>query len=132
MTEQSLTISEEELEADALGLRRHWIKEGVAPIVTFVFLLALWELVTDYLHIPTWLLPAPSAIAVAFVDWRGELLGHSLVTLYETLVSFALSIALAVPLAVAVVYSPFLRKSIYPILLALQSVPKVAIAPLLA
>jgi NitT/TauT family transport system permease protein len=132
MTEQSLTISEEELEAEALGLRRHWIKEGVAPIVTFVLLLALWELITDYFHIPTWLLPAPSAIAVAFVDWRGELFGHSLVTLYETLVGFALSIALAVPLAVAVVYSPFLRKSIYPILLALQSVPKVAIAPLLA
>jgi len=66
------------------------------------------------------------------VEWRCELLNHSLTTLYETIVGFALSIGLAVPLAVAVVYSPFLRKCIYPILLALQSVPKVAIAPLLA
>jgi NitT/TauT family transport system permease protein len=77
-------------------------------------------------------LPSPSTIGVAFAEWRWELWGHSLTTLYETIVGFALSIALAVPLAVAVVYSPFLRKSIYPILLALQSVPKVAIAPLLA
>jgi NitT/TauT family transport system permease protein len=132
MSNQSLTIGEDELEAEALGLRRHWIKEGIAPVITFAFLLIFWEFLADYLRIPTWLLPAPSAIAVAFIDWRRELLGHSLVTLYETLVGFALSIALAVPLAIAVVYSPFLRKSIYPILLALQSVPKVAIAPLLA
>jgi NitT/TauT family transport system permease protein len=132
MSDQTLTLSEDELEAEAIGLRRSWIRESAAPILTFALLLVFWELATRYFRIPTWLLPAPSAIAEAFVDWRGDLWGHSLVTLYETLAGFALSIALAVPLAVAVVYSPFLRKSIYPILLALQSVPKVAIAPLLA
>jgi NitT/TauT family transport system permease protein len=47
-------------------------------------------------------------------------------------VGFALAIAVSIPLAVAVVYSPILRNTIYPILLAFQSVPKVAIAPLLA
>ena len=54
-----------------------------------------------------------------------------MVTLYEVLVGFALSIVVSIPLAVAVVYSPFLQNTIYPILLALQSMPKVAIAPLL-
>jgi len=57
---------------------------------------------------------------------------HSLVTLYETLLGFALSIAISIPLAVAVVHSAILRNTIYPILLTFQSVPKVAIAPLLA
>ena len=66
------------------------------------------------------------------VEWRSELVGHSMVTLYETLVGFALAIAISIPLAVAVVYSPLLQNTIYPILLALQSMPKVAIAPLLA
>ena len=79
-----------------------------------------------------WLLPSPSLIAQSMVEWRSELVGHSMVTLYETLVGFALSIAISIPLAVAVVYSPLLQNTIYPILLALQSMPKVAIAPLLA
>jgi Binding-protein-dependent transport system inner membrane component len=48
------------------------------------------------------------------------------------LLGFALSIAISIPLAVAVVHSAILRNTIYPILLAFQSVPKVAIAPLLA
>jgi len=65
------------------------------------------------------------------VDWRSELTVHFLVTLYEVLVGFALSIVVSIPLAVSVVYSPFLQNTIYPILLALQSMPKVAIAPLL-
>src|SRR5499425_3247400 len=68
---------------------------------------------------------------VALGEWRDELVRHSLVTLYETLLGFALSIAISIPLAVAVVHSAILRNTIYPILLAFQSVPKVAIAPLL-
>jgi NitT/TauT family transport system permease protein len=85
-----------------------------------------------YYHIPGWLLPAPSAIFEAMVEWRSELVGHTAVTLYETIVGFGLSIVISIPLAVAVVYSPLLQNTIYPILLALQSTPKVAIAPLLA
>src|SRR5262249_46918758 len=100
--------------------------------LTFLALVALWELLVRGFNIPGWLLPAPSAIAIALAEWRDELVHHSLVTLYETLLGFALSIAISIPLAVAVVHSAILRNTIYPILLAFQSVPKVAIAPLLA
>ena len=131
MNEQTPPAADD-IDYEVVTERSSWVRESIAPILTFVFLLALWEAITDYFAIPTWLLPSPSTIAVAFVEWRSELWGHFLTTLYETLIGFGLSIALAVPLAVAVVYSAFLRKSIYPILLALQSVPKVAIAPLLA
>jgi NitT/TauT family transport system permease protein len=100
--------------------------------LTFLALVALWELLVRRFNIPGWLLPTPSAIAIALAEWRAELVRHSLVTLYETLLGFALSIAISIPLAVAVVYSAILRNTIYPILLTFQSVPKVAIAPLLA
>jgi NitT/TauT family transport system permease protein len=100
--------------------------------LTFLALVALWELLVRWFNTPGWLLPAPSAVALALVEWRDELLRHSLVTLYETLLGFALSIAISIPLAVAVIYSAILRNTIYPILLTFQSVPKVAIAPLLA
>jgi NitT/TauT family transport system permease protein len=99
--------------------------------LTFVALVALWELLVRQFNVPGWLLPAPSAIALALAEWREELVRHSLVTLYETLLGFALAIAISIPLAVAVVYSPLLRNTIYPILLAFQSVPKVALAPFL-
>jgi NitT/TauT family transport system permease protein len=99
--------------------------------LTCLALLAVWELLVRGFNTPDWLLPAPSSIALAMAEWRGELLRHSLVTLYETLLGFALSIAISIPLAVAVVHSAILRNTIYPILLAFQSVPKVAIAPLL-
>ncbi|RAI44825.1 ABC transporter permease [Rhodoplanes roseus] len=108
------------------------LKNVLLPLLTFSVLLLIWEAAVWQARIPAWLLPAPTVIGEAFADWWRELLTHSLVTLYETLAGFALSIALGVPLAVAVVYSPVLQKTIYPILLALQSVPKVAIAPLLA
>ena len=100
--------------------------------VTFIALVALWELLVRGFNVPGWLLPAPSAIALAMAEWRDDLLRHSLVTLYETLLGFALAIVISIPLAVAVVHSAILRTTIYPILLAFQSVPKVAIAPLLA
>jgi NitT/TauT family transport system permease protein len=100
--------------------------------MTLIALVILWELLVRQFQIPAWLLPSPSLIGEAMLEWRSELIAHSMVTLYETLVGFALAIAISIPLAVAVVYSPILQNTIYPILLALQSMPKVAIAPLLA
>jgi NitT/TauT family transport system permease protein len=118
-------------EVEELEQRRSTIAAIVGPTLTLLALVALWELLARWSGIPSWLLPAPSAIGEAMVDWRGELTLHFMVTLYEVLIGFALSIVVSIPLAVAVVYSPFLQNTIYPILLALQSMPKVAIAPLL-
>ncbi len=55
----------------------------------------------------------------------------SLVTLYESLAGFLLSVVIGVPLAVVIVWSSYLRNTVYPILLLFQSVPKTAIAPLI-
>jgi NitT/TauT family transport system permease protein len=108
------------------------LKSAFGATVTLIGLVLLWEVLVRYYQIPGWLLPTPSAIVDSMVEWRGELVGHTAVTLYETIIGFALSIVVSIPLAVAVVYSPLLQNTIYPILLALQSTPKVAIAPLLA
>jgi NitT/TauT family transport system permease protein len=117
---------------EVLEENRSVLKDSIAPVLTLLGLVLLWEVSVRYSSIPAWLLPAPSAIIYVFGEWWRELLRHSLVTLYETIAGFALAIAIGIPLAVAVVYSPILQRTIYPILLALQSVPKVAIAPLLA
>ena len=121
-----------ELPDESLELGESPARAMAGATLTFVVLLALWELLVREFKVPGWILPAPSAIALALAEWRGELARHSLVTLYETIVGFALAIAISLPLAVAVVYAPILRNTVYPILLVFQSVPKVAIAPLLA
>ncbi len=133
MTHASTAVTAAAAEPDeALEAGRSQLKAIVGSTLTFIAMVAVWEIAARRLDIPEWLLPSPSAIALAMADWRGELVGHFMVTLYETLVGFALSIAISIPLAVAVVYSPILQNTIYPILLAFQSMPKVAIAPLLA
>ena len=132
MSEHVLSPDDTTLEDEIVSEGGWSLKDGLAPVITFILLLLIWEGCTRYFAIPSWLLPSPYEIGKSFLEWYDDLWRHSVVTLYETLAGFALSIVIAVPLAVLVVYSPFLRKSIYPLLLGLQSVPKVAIAPLLA
>jgi hypothetical protein len=88
----------------------------VGSTLTFIAMVVLWEVLVVQLRIPGWTLPSPSAIAEAMIDLRSELFGHFMVTLYESLVEFALAIIISIPLAVAVVYSPILQNTIYPIL----------------
>ncbi len=101
------------------------------PSATLAVLIVLWEIVIHAASVPAFIVPAPSSILRTALQWRGRIPEHFVTTLYETLVGFGLSIVVAVPIAVALVSSRFLSNTIYPILLVLQSVPKVAIAPLL-
>ena len=94
-------------------------------------LLVLWELACRQLNIPPWLLPPPTQIATETWELRDILPAHVFATVKEIVGGFLLAVLAGVPLAVAVVYSPLLRRLIYPVLLMLQSVPKVAIAPIL-
>lgn len=103
----------------------------LAPLLTLVALVAAWQIVVVAFRVPEYLLPAPSAIATALAtEWR-TLAFHTWITLYEILCGFALSIIVGVPLAMLIVASPAFERSVYPLLVASQSVPKIAIAPLL-
>ncbi|MGA8820829.1 MAG: ABC transporter permease [Xanthobacteraceae bacterium] len=91
----------------------------------------LWELIVDLAKIQSYVLPAPSAIWVAIVKNWEPLLMHSWVTLLETLAGFGLSLAIGIPAAFLIVYSRLFDRVLYPILIASQAVPKVALAPIL-
>jgi NitT/TauT family transport system permease protein len=102
---------------------------ATTPLI-YLALLGGWELMAHWLKIPSWILPAPSTIAAAALQWAPELLFNSWVTLRETVVGFLMAIVLSLPLAILISLNPLARKLLYPILLGLQSVPKVAVAPL--
>jgi NitT/TauT family transport system permease protein len=105
--------------------------DSIVPTATLLGAVVVWEIATRVLHIPRFIMPAPSAILAEGWEWRYRFIGHTWVTLYETLGGFALSVAVGVPLAVMIVYSPALKRALYPLIVLTQSVPKIAIAPVL-
>ena len=103
----------------------------VAPLLTFVALLGVWHLATIVFDWPVWLVPTPVDVGEALWDYRSLLPRQFWITLLETVAGFALAVAVGIPLAVAIAVSSLLERTIYPLLLALNAVPKIAIAPIL-
>jgi NitT/TauT family transport system permease protein len=111
-------------------LRRDRIGSLVYPIGMMVALIAVWEAAARIFSFPPYLLPAPSAIIQSMDANSVVLIKESVATTVEILLGFALSVAVGVPLALAIyLWRPFAR-SIYPLLVSSQAVPKVAVAPL--
>ncbi len=100
------------------------------PAVTIFLLLGIWEAAVRLLGVPPYLLPAPSAVAQSMVANAALLLKHGATTALEVVLGFALSIAVGVPLALAIVHWKAFSRSVYPVLVSSQAVPKVAVAPL--
>jgi NitT/TauT family transport system permease protein len=103
----------------------------VVPILALLGTFVAWEFAIQAFRVPRFVLPAPSAILAESWEWRYRFIEHTWITLYETLAGFGLSIVVGVPLAIVIVYSPLLRNALYPLIVVTQSVPKIAIAPVL-
>jgi len=103
-----------------------------APPLAFVALIAIWEASCRVFAIPSFLLPAPTAIVTSALELPGAVwLGHFLATLHVALVGYAAAIVVSIPLAVLLVNSRFLSRTLYPILVIVQSTPIVAVAPII-
>jgi NitT/TauT family transport system permease protein len=107
-----------------------WREVGVPIVVTLLFFL-IWELACRAFAIPEYLLPSPSEIWTGTVSIGGAVAVHSAATLKTVLLGFLVSIAISLPLAVALTSSPSLASAVYPFLVWTQSIPKVALAPIL-
>lgn len=99
-------------------------------ILVLAAVLLLWEIAVRIFHPSPLILPAPSMIVVAFMETPALFLRHLGFTLAMTLLGFVLAVVLGVALAVGIVYSRFLERTVYTLLVALNSIPKVALAPL--
>ena len=105
---------------------------GVAlPLATLALLVVAWELATRIFDWPIWLVPGPDDVWQCAGREPVAPAASLRVTLVETLGGFVLAIAVGVPLAVAIASSRSSSGTIYPVLLGLNAVPKIAIAPIL-
>lgn len=113
-------------------LRLYAWGDRFAPPLAFMVLVALWEAASRLFHIPSFLLPAPSAIVTAGLDIPAAVwLGHIGATLRVALMGYAAAVVISVPLAMALVSSRLLSRTLYPILVVVQSTPIVAVAPII-
>lgn len=90
----------------------------------------IWELLSRLFNVPLYILPPPSRVLIDLVTHLHILAPASLVTLQPMLVGFAAAVVLGVALALLVVYSKAFEVFFYPLLVVLQIIPKIAIAPL--
>ncbi|WP_048649500.1 ABC transporter permease [Nitratireductor soli] len=101
------------------------------PVLAIALFLIVWELAVAAFSITQLILPAPSAVFGDIVANRDMYMSFSVPTLVEVLAGFAVAAVAGIALAVAVSFSGFMRRTLYPLLISSQMVPKIAIAPVL-
>jgi NitT/TauT family transport system permease protein len=120
--------------AATAGNARRWsrvaadIAQPVAALIVFVL---LWEVICRVFSVPAFLVPTPSAIWTDTWKLAGQVSMHTLATTQTTLLGFLASLIVSLPLAVLLTASPAIANTVYPLLVLTQSIPKVALAPIL-
>jgi len=107
------------------GLSRSW-----AFLVFFAAFFLFWQYAIDLFGIPAYILPRPSEIVTRGWADIDRLLYYTYVTAVESLLGYLVAIVIAVPLGLAIAFSSFLRRTIYPFFVSLEMTPKIAFAPL--
>lgn len=101
------------------------------PVITIIAILAFWEWASIAWGIKEFILPAPSVIVRAAIEnWR-ELIDNMWTTLGVLAAGYAVGVIFGVGLAILMMLLPPVRSALYPLIVASQTIPKIAIAPLL-
>ena len=101
------------------------------PLALVAILLGAWELYARTSGVSPFVLPAPTQVLGALWDFRAEAVRHAVPTIVETVVGFSVSIAGATAVAVALDRVAWARRAVEPLLVSSQTIPIVAIAPLI-
>lgn len=110
--------------------RSSWLERYSALLVA-AMLIAAWQILVPLSGLSAFVLPTPLAIATRMINDAPLLAAHLYVTLFEVIVGFGMGVLIGVPLALSIFYSRPFERAIYPILVGLQTVPKVSLAPIL-
>jgi NitT/TauT family transport system permease protein len=112
-----------------VGGRIDWVRW--APWIVTVGMFVVWEAAVRLFAVPTYVLPAPSVIWGAIVQFGPGLWSNSIQTLWTTLAGFAMAIVFGLLLGLAIGWSRFVYAASYPLMVGFNSIPKVAVVPIL-
>ena len=106
-------------------------RSSIYSLLIAIALLAVWESVCRGFDVPDFILPTPSRIVTVAISGAAILLPHAAVTAMEVLAGIIISLLVAVPLSIVMFARPSVEKALAPFLVASQTVPVFAVAPLL-
>lgn len=112
------------------GIKKY-LKLFYPSIAVVLLLLVVWQIYAEVSDIRQSILPPPSLVASSLIEFREIIFGHAVQTVVETIIGFVLAIVLGVVIAILIFYSKLLRRAIYPLLVISQTMPIIALAPLL-
>jgi NitT/TauT family transport system permease protein len=107
------------------------LAESLAAPTVAAIMLAVWQFGAPLIGLSTFILPTPLEIVERIGSDYQLLVASTLITLFETLAGFAIAAVAGIGTAFAIFYSRVFERAFYPLLVAMQTVPKVALAPLL-
>jgi NitT/TauT family transport system permease protein len=105
-------------------------RKRLVPVLSIVAGFVLWQVLVDALHVREVMLPSPLAILHSLVETPVYFAQESAYTAGTTLSGFALAVVIGVLLAIIIVEVPVLDSTVYALIIAMNSIPKVAVAPL--
>jgi NitT/TauT family transport system permease protein len=114
------------------AFQRYWARQRkwLAPTVASVLIVISWQVVVTVFKPPSYVLPGPVEVVQVSLGYRASLLDGTWITTLEILEGFLAAIAVSVPAAALVVMVPWVERTLYPLLVIFQTIPKIALAPL--
>lgn len=106
-------------------------KDIIYPILSLTFFILIWELIVRFRGVPKYILPSPTNIIGTLFQDIELIWEHTKVTLYEAFLGFGLAIVFAFVLAIIMDSFEIVKKLFYPLLVVSQTIPTIAIAPIL-
>ena len=107
------------------------VLERLSPWLFTLGLFVLWEAICRIFNVDKFILPAPSETFVAMAEHWRALARHSFVTLWTTMAGFAIAVVFGVILGLIVGWSRTIYRGLYPVMVGFNSIPKVAVVPIL-
>jgi len=107
-----------------------WLQRRVGVLIVFAALFLLWEFAVHLFGVKEYLLPPPSKVWTEFMKRYTIVMPSAWVTLQEIIAGYLLAVIVSVPMALVVARSAFVERAVYPVIVFLQIIPKIAIAPL--
>jgi NitT/TauT family transport system permease protein len=101
------------------------------PLLTFLVILLIWQLIVRVLDVPTYIFPAPTDVVAKGINYAPKILANYWATLRSALFGYLLAVGIAVPGSLIIAYSHFAQRTVYPGLALIDMTPKVALAPLI-
>jgi NitT/TauT family transport system permease protein len=106
------------------------LRRVLLPLIVIAGLVIVWDLAIRLFAVPAYVVPAPASVGQALVRERARLLDNATPTILESVGGFALGNLVAIAAALAFVNSKVLERALYPVAVAVRTLPIVAIAPI--